>query len=62
MPITTATLLEDLPSVSERLQHEERPSRAGERRRRSVIAWGAAGLLLSAAIAIVAATLLTSLY
>jgi pSer/pThr/pTyr-binding forkhead associated (FHA) protein len=62
MPITTATLLEDLPSVSERLHQEERPSRAGERHRRSVIAWGAAGMLLAAAVAIVAATLLTSVY
>lgn len=62
MPITTATRLDDLPLPPEPRGTDDRPSRAALRRRRSVFAWVAAGLVLCAALGIVASTLLRSVF
>ncbi len=60
MPITTATHVDELRRVMESADSDDRPSRAELRRKRSAVAWGAAGLVLCTAAAVVAAVLLQS--
>lgn len=60
MPITTATDVDELRRLAASVESDERPSRADVRRKRSAVAWGAAGLVLCTAVALVAAVLLQS--
>lgn len=62
MPITTATRVEDVRLAPDAAPQADRPSRSERRRKRSVAAWTAAGLVLCAAIAVVGATLLGPLF
>lgn len=62
MPITAATRVDDLLHSPEVSRADERPSRAELRRRSSAFAWVVAGLVLCAAVGIVAGTLLRSLF